>query len=194
MVTLSQNTYNGDTGLVNQAVVASYPTDLTKSGTDSWNLTGASTTNGSNLLVTGGTLNITGTYGLNGGTSLTIQPAGLITMQPTNATVPAIVNMNAGSYTGVGIRGSNLAGGTSVYNQAGGTVTTIDGNSSNFNFVVGAVAGAYGMFNLTGGTYRVGITGAGSNVSGGRFLTNQGSIGTGFNTGVAYVGGGAGTA
>jgi fibronectin-binding autotransporter adhesin len=189
VLTLSQVTVNSKVGIAGQSIVASYPTNLTKAGSDAWTFSGTGTSNGSNILVTGGTLNLTGTYG-NYTSSAVNNIAGLLTLQPTSASVPSIINVSGG-LVGSGIRGANIAGGTSVYNQTAGTVVTINGTNSAGNFVVASVAGAYGMFNLTGGTYRVGIPGATSNVSGGRFNTNQGSMTTGFASAVAYVGGGA---
>jgi autotransporter-associated beta strand protein len=184
VLTLNQVTVNSKVGLINEPIVASYPTNLTKAGSDTWTFSGSDASNGSNILVTGGTLNLTGSYA-------PATFAGFLTLQPTSAAVPSIVNVTGtATFTGAGLRGANIAGGVSVYNQSGGTVTTINGTSSTGNYVVAGTAGAYGMFNLTGGTYRVGAPGAVSNVSGGRFLTDSASMASGYAAAVMYVGGG----
>jgi autotransporter-associated beta strand protein len=186
VITLSQNTFNGKTGVLNENISASYPTSITKAGTGTWTLSGNSSSSG-NILVTGGTLNLTGTY--NTAANAATAAAGVLVIQPTSAAVPSVVNVS-GNFTGVGIRGSSLAGGTSVYNQTAGIVSTNDANSSAINYVVNNVAGAYGMFNLTGGTYRVQVSNS-TNAQGGRFVTDAANLTTGFSTAVMYVGGGA---
>ena len=163
-LTLNANSASGNNTLsgaiVNGGGLA--VTAVTKTGPGTWTLGGASTYTG-NTTVSGGTLNITG--------SLTGDPA-LSRLVYGGTAANTIVNVS-GNMTLYATTGGAANGAVSVYNQTAGTVTVNPGSAQ----YVASVAGSYGYFNLTGGTYK----------NTGRF--QLGSTRNVASTSVAYIGG-----
>ena len=126
-----------------------------------------------NLAVTAGTLNVTGTVTSTSATSV---------LSYGGAAANTVVNVS-GNLSLFATTGGNANGAVAVYNQTAGTVS-VTPSTGNSQYVAKA-AGAYGYFNLTGGTYK--ITG--------RWDTNGSSnLGSALNpavssTGVVYIGG-----
>jgi fibronectin-binding autotransporter adhesin len=145
----------GATGAVTNGI-------LSKIDSGSLTLTGLQTNTG-NIVVNGGTLNLTG--GWNG-------LAASSKLQLGTVAGSEIVNVSS-NITAFASTGGTVAGSVSVYNQTAGTVT-MSPSSGNSQYV--GLAG-YGYFNLTGGTYQSAGTSS-------RF-----NVGNGTGAGVAYIGG-----
>jgi fibronectin-binding autotransporter adhesin len=111
------------------------------SGTGATTLAGANTNLG-NTIVANSTLNLTGSITGNTTTSTLVYGASVGN---------SIVNVS-GNFTGFSTQGGSVAGAVGVYNQTAGLVTVTPG-TGNSQFVAGG-NGAYGYFNLTGGTYK----------------------------------------
>jgi autotransporter-associated beta strand protein len=155
---------------------------LTTQGAGTAILSGANTYTGSTT-VTGGRLDITG--GITG-----LATSSKINIHPTSGS--AIVNYSGGASTLFAVTGATVANTASVFNMTSGTVTITPGITTGTQSVVGAGnapaagAGAYGYYNITGGTFR----------DLNRFtLTSQATAsatngtGAGVQTGVVFVGG-----
>jgi autotransporter-associated beta strand protein len=115
---------------------------LTKTGNGALTLSGTNTHTG-NLAVTGGVLNVTGTWTGNTTSSVFVYGGA--------STAVSVANVS-NDMTSFGHTGSNVAQGVGIYNQTGGTVD-VTGNTTTATYVAGA-AGSYGYFNLTGGTFK----------------------------------------
>lgn len=119
---------------------------FSKSGAGAVTLSGTNTYTG-NTTVTGGTLNLSGT--LTGNTT-----SSLLALGTTAAST--VVNVG-GNVTLFNLTGAAVAGSNVVYNQTAGTVIT--SQTAAFTQFVAGTSGAYGCFNLTGGSL---TTGAGN--------------------------------
>jgi autotransporter-associated beta strand protein len=140
---------------------------ITKSGLGNLTLTNAGNTYTGNTLITGGVLNASGAGKISGNTT-----ANKLALQPTVAGNSAIVNYSSSTTSSLfAVVGANIAGTASVLNQSNGTIQIRPNTTTDTQNVVG-VAGAYGVYNISGGTF-LNSTGT---AGGSRFtLTNIGT-------------------
>ncbi len=157
---------------------------LTKNGSGSLTLSGANTHTG-NTLITNGILNITGTGSLIGATAST-----KLNINPTAGNNAVVNYTTSGTSTLFAITGATVAGTASAFNQTAGTINLTPGNTTGTQGVVNAT-GAYGFYNITGGTLkdsnRFTLTNKGTAAA--TSGPNAGVTNTGVQVGVVYVGG-----
>ena len=160
---------------------------LTKSGPGNLTLTNAGNTYTGNTLITGGVLNVSGAGKISGNTT-----ANKLALQPTAAGNSAIANYTSSATSSLfAVVGANVGGTASVLNQSNGIIQIRPNITTDVQSVVGAV-GAYGAYNISGGTFRDSTGTAGgsrftvSNV--GTAAATNGSI-TGVRVGIVNVSG-----
>ena len=158
---------------------------VTQNGLGILNLSGANTYTG-NTNVARGTLNISGTGSLTG-----LPASTKLNINPTAGNTAVVNYTSSATSTLFAITGASVAGTASAYNQSNGLVVMTPNATTSTQSVVGG-NGAYGFYNITGGTLRDTTGTAG----GSRFtITNQGTAsatngtGAGVQTGVVYVSG-----
>jgi fibronectin-binding autotransporter adhesin len=119
---------------------------VTKTAVGSWTLAGTNTYTG-NTVVSGGTLNLTGSFTGNG-----VAASGS-TLAFGGTAGDATVNVSGTISTYYGFTGAAIANSVAVYNQTAGSFTSTSTNNTNVMNIVTSVANAYGYFNMTGGTF-----------------------------------------
>ena len=158
---------------------------VTQNGLGILDLAGANTYTG-NTTVARGTLNISGAGSLTG-----LPASSKLNINPTAGNTAVVNYTSSATSTLFAITGATVAGTASAYNQSNGLVVMTPNTTTGTQSVVGG-NGAYGFYNITGGTLRDTTGTAG----GSRFtVSNQGTAsatngaGAGVQTGVIYVSG-----